>query len=437
VSVKTLLEGGRVVDPVSGLDEVTDVLVDGGRIARIGRGASDDEAGADVINCAGLVVCPGFIDMHVHLREPGQEYKETIASGTAAAVAGGFTGVACMANTVPPNDSVPVTQAILRIAAESGLCRVWPIAAVTRGLEGKEITEFGELRRAGAVALSDDGKPIADAALLRRALEYAAMFDLPIIDHAEDPLLSGNGVMNEGWTATCLGLRGIPAAAEDVHVARDAALAELTGAAIHVAHISTAHALDVVRRAKKAGVRMTCEAAPHHFLLDDEAVGEFDTACKMKPPLRAAADVKAVLKGLLDGTIDCIASDHAPHHADEKDVPFDEAAFGIVGLETTVSLCLHHLVHGADMPLTRLVELLSSNPARILGVNAGTIAVGHPADVTVLDLGREVTVDPATFRSKGRTTPFAGRTLRGAAVMTIVGGRVAWSAENLVESLRP
>ena len=422
-----LLKGGRVVDPASDTDAIRDVLIVDGRIVKVEQDVTEEAD--EVLDCAGLVVAPGVIDMHVHLREPGQEYKETIESGTRAAVAGGFTGVACMANTSPVNDSVPVTESILRVAAERGHCRVWPIACVTKGMEGKELCEYGELERAGVVALSDDGRPIADSAVLRRALEHAGMFDLPIIDHAEDPALSAGGQMNEGWTATRLGLRGIPAAAEEIHVARDVILAELTGSAIHVAHLSTAGSVEIVRRAKKDGVRITCEAAPHHFLLDEEAVGDYDTACKMKPPLRTAQDVRAILRGLHDGTIDCIATDHAPHHADEKDVPFDEAAFGIVGLETSVSLSLHHLVHADVVTLSRLVELMSLNPARILGVQAGTLSVGHAGDVTVLDLEREVAVDAAGFRSKGRSTPFGGRTLRGAAVATIVGGRVAWRAE--------
>ena len=422
-----LLRGGRVVDPAGGLDAVRDVLLRNGRVERVERDIS--APGIDVMDCAGLVVAPGFIDMHVHLREPGQEYKETVESGTRAAVAGGFTGVACMANTVPPNDNVAVTESILRAATERGHCRVWPIACVTRGMQGSELTEYGELRRAGVVGLSDDGKPVMDSGVLRRALEHAGMFDLPIIDHAEDTALASGGVAHEGWTATRLGLRGIPAAAEEIHVSRDAILAGLTGSAIHVAHVSTAGSVEIVRRAKKEGVRITCEAAPHHFLLDEETIGDFDTAAKMKPPLRSAADVKALLKGLADGTIDCIATDHAPHHADEKDVPFDEAAFGIVGLETAIPLSLHHLVREEVVTLTRLVELMSLNPARILGLTAGTLSAGHPGDITVLDLKREVGVDPSRFESKGRCTPFSGRTLIGGAVATIVGGRVAWTVE--------
>lgn len=419
-----LIHGARVVDPSSDLDKVADILILDGRISRVEKDIRAE--GVASLDARGLVACPGFLDMHVHLREPGQEYKETIATGTRAAVAGGFTAVACMANTDPPNDAVPVTQAIVRIAAEHGACRVWPIAAVTKGMEGKELTEFGALRNAGAVALSDDGRPIADAALMRRALEYAGMFDMPVIDHAEDPSLAAGGQVNEGWVATRLGLRGIPAAAEDSHVARDIMLAEMTGSAVHVAHISTAGAVELVRHAKKKGLRVTCEAAPHHFILDEEAVGDYDTAAKMKPPLRSHADVKALLRGLHDGTIDCIATDHAPHHADEKDCPFDQAAFGIVGLETAVSLSLHHLVHEGVVTLPRLVALMSWSPARILSVPGGSLASGHPGDVTLLDLGRELVVEPGAFESKGRCTPFDGMKLKGRAVATIVGGGVAW-----------
>jgi len=428
-----LLKGGRVVDPASGIDAEFDVLVVDGRIQRVEKGVK--ESSAEIVDCRGRIVCPGFVDMHVHLREPGQEYKETIASGTRAAVAGGFTGVACMANTTPPNDSVPVTQAIIRIAREQGHCRVWPIACVTKGMEGRELTEFGELRAAGAVGFSDDGKPIPDAALMRRALEYAGMLDVPIIDHAEELSLAIGGQVNEGWLATRLGLRGIPAIAEDLHVYRDAVLAALTGSAVHVAHVSTAASVEIVRRAKRDGVRMTCEAAPHHFLLDEEAVRDFDTAGKMKPPLRTPADVKALVKGLHDGTIDAIATDHAPHHADEKDSTFEAAAFGIVGLESAVALSIDALVHGGNVDLARLVSLMAWGPSRILGLPSGTLAVGHSADVTILDLERELVVDPSAFESKGRSTPFAGRTLRGAPVATIVAGRIAWTVEDGVTPL--
>jgi dihydroorotase len=422
-----LLCGGRVVDPASGQDGPADVLLSGGRVVKVESRIEAPDA--EVLDCGGCVVAPGFVDMHVHLREPGQEYKETVATGTRAAVAGGFSAVGCMANTVPPNDAVPVTQAILRIAREEARCRVWPIAAVTKGMAGKELTEFGELKRAGAVALSDDGKPIADHAVMRRALEYAGMFDLVVIDHAEDPSLAGGAVAHEGAVATRLGLRGMPHAAEDLHVARDVMLAELTGSAVHVAHLSTSGALDLVRRGRRAGVRVTCEVTPHHFTLDEARVAGFDTAAKMKPPLRTAADVKALLRGLEDGTVDCIATDHAPHHSDEKDVPFDEAAFGIVGLETAVALAVDRLVHAEVIDVPRLVALLSWNPARILGVPGGTLAVGAPADVTVLDLERRVVVDPRRFQTKGRSTPFAGLELRGGPMATIVGGEIAWTVE--------
>jgi dihydroorotase len=427
VKFSLLVKGARVVDPIAGLDAVRDVLVEDGIVTKVE--ARITHSGVPVLDATGLVACPGFLDMHVHLREPGQEYKETIASGTRAAVAGGFSAVACMANTSPPNDSVPITQAILRIAREEGFARVYPIAAVTKLMEGKELTEFGELARAGAVAFSDDGKPIADAALMRRALEYAGMFDRPVIDHAEEPSLAGGGQVNEGWLSTRLGLKGLPSAAEDVHVARDIMLSEMTGSAVHVAHLSTAGAVALVRGAKKKGLRVTCEVAPHHFLLDEEAVGAFDTAAKMKPPLRAPADVKALLRGLADGTIDCIATDHAPHHHDEKDVPFDQAAFGIVGLETAVSLALHHLVREEVVTLARLVELFSVNPSRILGVPGGSLTPGHPGDLTLLDLSRVVTVTPERFETKGRSTPFGGLELTGCPAATVVGGRVAWTID--------
>ena len=421
------LKGGHVVDPASDLHSKADVVLDGGRVVKVGKNLR--EKSAKVIDCRGLVVCPGFVDMHVHLRQPGQEYKETIATGTRSAAAGGFTAVGCMANTVPPNDNPAITESILAAARDEGSCRVWPIAAVTKNMGGKELTEFGDLKRVGAVALSDDGLPIADHGVMRRALEYAGMFDLVVIDHAEEPTLAGDGQVNEGWLSTRLGLPGLPREAEDLHVARDILLSDLTGSAVHVAHLSTQQSVDFVRRGKKSGVRVTCEVTPHHFALDEEAVGDFDTNCKMKPPLRTKADVKALMKGIKDGTIDAIATDHAPHHSDEKNCPFDHAAFGIVGLETSVSLSLDRLVHRKVVDLPRLVQLMSWNPARILGVPGGTLAVGAPADVTILDLEREVTIEPTNFHSKSRNTPFGGWELRGGPVATIVGGRVAWTAE--------
>jgi dihydroorotase len=364
--------------------------------------------------------------MHVHLREPGQEHKETIASGVAAAVAGGFTAVACMPNTTPINDQASITQFILKQAAAAGLARVHPIGAVSIGSRGEQLAEIGDLKAAGCVAISDDGWPVATAQLMRRALEYATMFDLPIIDHCEDQSLKGEGVAHDGPVASLLGLRGIPGAAESIMVERDISVAELTGGRYHVAHMSARQSLRAVRAGKARGVDVTCEVTPHHFILTDETLssrGGYDTNCKMNPPLREAADRDAMLEGIRDGSIDVIATDHAPHHADEKALEFDEAPFGIVGLETAVSLCLDRLVHAGVIGLPRLVELLSVNPARILRLAGGTLTEGSPADITVLAPDHTVTVDAASFASLGRNTPFDGWSLKGAVAGTIVGGR--------------
>jgi dihydroorotase len=376
------------------------------------------------------VVCPGFIDLHVHLREPGREDKETIATGTRAAAAGGFTAVCAMPNTDPVNDQAGITRAILERARAEGAVRVYPIGAITRGSKGEELAEYGDLAEAGCVAVSDDGRPVASARVMRRALEYARAFALTVIDHCEDPTLSHGASMNEGPVSTVLGLRGAPAASESIVVERDVLLAELTGGRVHVAHTSTARAVDAVRRGKARGVAVTAEATPHHLLLTDEAVreSEYDTHTKMNPPLRAEADRQALLAGLRDGTVDCIATDHAPHTVDDKKVEYDQAAFGIVGLETAVALCLDRLVGEGILELPRLVHLLSAGPAAVLGLPGGTLAAGSPADVTVLDLQRRQTVDPARFQSKGRNTPFGGWTLKGGPALTIVGGRVAWRA---------
>jgi dihydroorotase len=361
----------------------------------------------------------------VHLREPGYEYKETVASGTRAAAAGGFTAVACMANTVPVHDNRAVTELILKAAARAGWARVHPIGAVSKGMKGEELTEMGDLVAAGAVAFSDDGLPVRNAFLMRRAFLYARHFGVPLIQHAEDLDLTAHGVMHEGPVSARLGLPGIPGVAEDVVVARDLILAEETGGRYHVAHLSTARSLELVREARRRGVRVTCEVTPHHLLLTDEEVAAsgFSTATKMKPPLRAEEDRQALLLGLADGTVDAIASDHAPHHGDEKDVEFSLAPFGIVGLETTVSLCLDRLVGPGHLSLGRLVELLSTGPARALSLPGGSLVPGSPGDVTLLDLGRRVMVDASGFRSKGRNTPFGGWQLTGAPVGTILGGR--------------
>lgn len=424
--MKLLLQNGRVVDPSSGLDGVRDVLIVDGRVARVEPSIAVE--GAETLDLAGLVVCPGFIDMHVHLREPGQEWKETIATGTRAAAAGGFTGVACMPNTDPPIDSRSVVEFVLAQARQHGVVPVYPIGCVSKGQKGEQLAEMGDMAIAGARGFSDDGKPVASAGLMRRALEYAQIFDLPVIDHCEEPTLVAGGVVHEGAVSTRLGLKGWPGVAEDVMVQRDALLAEYTGGAVHVAHMSTGRSADLVRRAKAAGVRITCEVTPHHIALTDEAVLEYDTDAKMNPPLRAEADRAALLAAIADGTVDAIATDHAPHHTDEKCVEFSRAPFGVVGLETAVSICLDRLVHGGVIDLSRLVALFTNGPARILRLRKGSLAPSYDADVTVLDLEREVAVAPAEFRSKSANTPFRGWTLRGSPVMTLVGGRVVHDA---------
>lgn len=423
--MKQLLKGGRVVDPANGIDGVYDVLIDGDRIARVGRDLPVD--GATVVEIAdGLVVCPGFIDMHVHLREPGHEHKETVATGTAAAVAGGFTAVACMPNTSPVNDEANVTGYILAKAAEANLARVYPIGAVSRGSKGELLADIAELKQSGCVAITDDGHPVATALLLRRALEYAGMFDMPVIEHCEDPTLKGEGVAHEGYYAATLGLRGIPGAAEALGVERGVLLSEATGSAFHVAHMSARASIRAVRKGKEVDVRVTCEVTPHHFTLTDESLASpvpYDTNVKMNPPLRAAADREAMLAGIADGTVDAIATDHAPHHYDEKKVEFDRAPFGIIGLETAVSLSLDRLVHAGLIRLPRLVELLSVNPARILRVAGGSLSEGAPADITVLAPDLRVRVEASRMRSRSKNTPFDGWELRGGVAATLVGGR--------------
>ncbi len=429
--MKKLLRAARVVDPASGIDGPRDLLIENGRITQVDQHLPAD--GATVVELpASLVVCPGFIDMHVHLREPGQEHKETVATGCAAAVAGGFTAVACMPNTQPVNDSATVTALILARAAQAQLARVYPIGAVSKASQGELLADIAELREAGCVAITDDGHPVKTALLLRRALEYAGMFDMPVIEHCEDPSLKGDGVAHEGYHAAALGLRGIPGAAEALGVERGVLLAELTGSAFHVAHMSARASLRAVARAKENGLRVTCEVAPHHFTLTDEWLSRpvpYDTNAKMNPPLREAADRDAMLAGIADGTVDVIATDHAPHHADEKHVEFDRAPFGIIGLETAVPLALDRLVHTGLIGLRRLVELLSVNPARILRVPGGSLAPGSPADITVLAPDLQVRIDAGGMRSRSRNTPFDGWVLTGAAAATIVGGRLVYARE--------
>jgi dihydroorotase len=421
--VKLLVKGGRLVDPSQDLDGFFDLLLEDGAVARIAESIA--AKGAEVLDAAGAVVAPGLIDIHVHLREPGQEYKETVRSGTLAAAAGGFTAVACMANTQPANDSRSVTEHIRLEAQRHGFARVHPIGAVSKGLQGEELAEIGEMVRAGAVAVSDDGRPVQNPELMRRALLYAQHFGVPVVQHAEDLHLSGKGVMHEGEWSTRLGLPGIPALAEDLMVARDLLLLEDTGGRYHVAHLSTARSLDLVRRAKRRGLPVTCEVTPHHLLLTDRAVADsgYSTDTKMKPPLRTDRDLAALLAGIADGTVDAIASDHAPHHADEKCVQFDEAPFGIVGLETTLALCLDRLVRPGIIGLSRLVELLSTGPARVLNLPGGTLRAGSPADLTLFHTERQTTIRAAAFRSKGRNTPFGGWKLRGKPWCTILAGR--------------
>jgi dihydroorotase len=417
-----LIRGGRVIDPAAGLDARADVLLLDGKIGSVGANLARE--GAEVLDAAGCVVAPGFVDLHVHLREPGREDVETIATGARAAAAGGFTSVCAMPNTDPVTDNQAAVGFIVSQARRAGTARVYPIGAVSLGQKGEQLAEFGELVGAGAVAVSDDGRPVATAHLMRTALEYAASFGIPVIDHCEDVSLSAGGAMHEGLVSTRLGLKGIPRSAEDVIVARDIQLAELTRGHVHLAHCSTAGAVEMVRAAKARGVRVTAEVTPHHLALTDAACGGYDTHAKMNPPLREARDVAALRAGLADGTIDCIATDHAPHHYDAKEQEFDNAPFGVVGLETALGVAVTELVDGKVLDLPGLVRCLATRPAEIAHLAAGTLAPGAAADVVVFDPAALWTVEPAEFFSKSRNTPFAGRQLRGRVRWTIVGGTV-------------
>ena len=420
-----LIRGGRVIDPAASLDAVHDVLIEDAKIARVGPRLTAP-TDARVIEAAGKWVCPGFIDMHVHLREPGHEYKETVATGTRAAAAGGFTAVCCMANTEPVNDNRAVTDYIRAKAESEGVVRVYPIGAVTRGLGGKELAELAELAEAGCVAFSDDGRCVMNAELYRRAMEYTLPFGAAVISHAEDHTLARAGSMHEGVVSTELGVPGIPAAAEDVMVARDIVLAELTGAHVHIAHLSTAGAVRLVRDAKARGVRVTAEVTPHHLVLTDEAVRSWDANMKMAPPLRTKRDVEALIEALADGTIDAVATDHAPHALSEKEGEFDHAANGVVGLETAVCVLLDRLVKPGVLSVATLVSRLSCDPARLLRLPGGSLGAGAPADVTLIDPDAPITVNPAAFKSKSRNTAFAGWKLTGGPWKTIVGGKTVW-----------
>jgi len=438
--MRMLIRGGRVIDPSSGLDDYLDVLIEGRKITQLGKNLSlpylrpspknlsaievDEQSDTIIIHAEGKIVAPGFIDIHTHLREPGYEYKETIQSGLEAAVAGGFTSIACMANTNPVNDHRSITDYILVRAQEANNAHLFPIGAITRGLRGETLTDIAEQKMAGIVALSDDGHSIMNSEVMRRAMEYAQMFQLPIISHCQDHNLTQDGVMHEGFVSTCLGLKGMPAAAEEIMVARDIALAQLTGSQLHIAHVSCAGSVRLIREAKKRGIKVTAEVCPHHFSLTDEAVYSFNTNTKVNPPLRTKEDQEALKAGLKDGTIEVIASDHAPHELAVKDLDYDQAAFGISGLETAVALSIDQLYHGGVLDLPQLIAKFTSGPANVLRLDKGSLKIGQEADITILDLDRCWRVDVNRFRSKGRNSPFQGWTLRGMPVVTIVSGQI-------------
>lgn len=423
-----LIRGGRVIDPASGLDEVTDLLIRDGQIVEFGPDRRAADKAAETLDAKGLIVCPGFIDMHVHLREPGQAYKESIATGTQAAAAGGFTSVCCMPNTAPVNDSPEITS-WMQAPERGAVVNVFPVAAATRGSQGKELTDYRELRRAGAVAVSDDGKPILDDEVMEEALHLAAKVGFPVIQHAEDSHMTAGASMNAGPVSFRLGLRGWPNEAEAGVVARDIDLARRTRAQLHVAHISTLEALEDVQRARLAGVRVSCEVTPHHFTLIDENVGEYNTHYKMNPPLRSAEDRDAMIKGLMDGSIDCIATDHAPHARHEKEVEFDKAAFGITGLETALAIAITELHQKRKMPLKRIIELFATNPAKILGLRGrGTFDKSAPADITIFDPKATWKFQASQSKSKSRNTPYDGQEFTGRVVATVVGGAIVFRA---------
>jgi len=421
--VAFVIKNGRVIDPASGFDGIADVAIEDGLIREVGEGLS----GAEVFDASGLIVAPGFIDMHVHLREPGFEHAETIESGSRAAAAGGFTSICPMPNTSPVNDNATVTSYIIEKARRHAVVNVFPIGAITKDSAGEELAAIGSMLEAGAVAISDDGRPVMNARVMRRAMEFARSFGIPVINHCEDLHLSAGGDMHEGFESVRRGLRGIPGCSEDVMVARDILLAELTGARYHVAHISSRHAVDMVAFAKARGLAVTAETTPHHLALADADMIPYDSNFKMKPPLRSQCDVGAVVAGVVSGAIDAIATDHAPHPGSEKMQEFEKCPFGILGLETAIGVTLESLVHTGKISLIRFVELFTSGPAKILGLKRGTLSPGAPADVTIFSIDREWTYDVNKSFSKSRNSPFDGRTFLGGPVMTIVNGRVAWS----------
>ncbi len=433
--MKIILAGARLIDPAKKIDAQMDILLEEGKIAKINSDFSKSTKSKDagkvkVIELAGMIVTPGLIDMHTHLREPGFEYKETVASGCAAAVAGGFTSIACMPNTSPVNDNRSITEFIRRKAIEADLANVYPIGAISVNSEGKQLTEFWDLKEAGVVGLSDDGKPVMDAALMRRALEYASSLGLPVISHCEDKNLSGGGLINEGYYSTILGLRGIPSIAEEAMVARDILIAQFTKTCLHIAHVSTAGSVQLIRDAKKRGLKITAETAPHYFTLTDETLQGYDTNLKVNPPLRSPQDVTAIKKGVADGTIDVIACDHAPHGRTDKELEFEYAQNGISGLETSLGLSLN-LIREKILSWPELIAKMSANPARILNLPKGTLTEGSDADITVIDPNLKWTVDTTAFHSRGKNSPFHGRAMQGRAIMTIVGGKIKYAAPSL------
>ena len=430
--MKLLIKNGHVIDPANGIDEVTDVYINNGEIAEIGK--DEDLAGVEmqIIDAEGKIVAPGLVDMHVHLREPGQEYKETIETGTLAAVYGGVTSVACMPNTEPVCDNETVVRFIKERAKETGYANVFPVGAVSKGLEGKFLAEIGDMVFSGAVAITDDGHPVENAALMRRAMQYSDMFDIAVISHCEDMSL-GEGDMNEGAVASELGLRGISPSAEEVMASRDILLAENLGCRVHIAHISTKGTVELVRQAKKRGVKVTCETCPHYFSLTDEACRGYNTNAKMNPPLRTAEDVLAIKEGLKDGTIDCIVTDHAPHHPDEKQCEFGYAKNGIVGLETSLGLGIKNLVNVGYLTKSQLIEKMSKNPSEILGIAKGTLSVGRSADIVIFDPESEWTVDTSKLHSKSKNSPFDGFRLYGKPEYVIVNGNIVINAGELMK----
>lgn len=430
-SSKLLIRGGRIIDPASGVDQVGDLLIADGKVQQIGSRLSAD--GAQVIDAAGLIVSPGLLDIHVHLREPGDEEEETIATGSAAAVAGGFTGIACMPNTRPALDGEAAIEFVYRQASRANLCNVYPVGAATKGREGVELAEMGQMVRAGAVAFSDDGVGIASTGVMFRALQYVRMFDKPILQHCEDHDMAAGGVMNGGETSTRLGLPGINPIAEELMIQRDLALLKQTGSRYHVCHISTAGSVDLVRRAKAAGLNVTAEVCPHHLLLNEEACATYDTNYKMNPPLRTQQDVDACLQGVVDGTIDCLITDHAPHGIQEKEREFLYAPFGIIGLETALPLFIKALIAPGLLSWPEMIRRMTINPARVLSLDKGTLAVGADADVTLIHPDTEWTIDVRQFKSKSRNCPFDGQDVAGRAVMTIVGGEIKYQIEELTK----